>query len=157
MHIDLIWVGRQDKQYANLVNLYADRLKYFAAYQFHEIEVRGVRDEKSRNRVENEKLLDLISKLGKNRFIDFWACDLSGRQFSSEEFAFSINRVKDTGKSIGLVVGGSMGLDQNVLKICTQKISFSKMIFPHQLFRIMLLEQLYRAFCILEGIPYHKA
>ena len=157
MQIDLIFVGKQEKQFSNLVELYSERIKRYTDLKIHEIEVRGVRDEKVRNRLENEKLLELMLKIRRTRFINFWACEPSAKLLTSEELASNMNDIIDRGQSIGFIVGGSIGLDHSVLEICQSKISFSKMIFPHQLFRVMLLEQIYRAYSISTGSPYHKA
>lgn len=157
MQIDLIFVGKQEKQFLSLVELYSERIKRYADLKIYEIDVRGIQDEKVRNRLENEKLLELIAKIRKTRFKNFWACDPSAKLLSSEDLAFKMTELVDRGQALGFIVGGSMGLDRSVLDTCQLKISFSKMIFPHQLFRIMLLEQLYRAFNISAGSPYHKA
>lgn len=83
-------------------------------------------------------------------------CDLGGENLSSEEFANSIEKLTLTNFKITFVIGGSYGVSEKVKNACQTKISFSKMTFPHNLFRIMLLEQIYRAFTILNGVSYHK-
>jgi len=76
---------------------------------------------------------------------------------SSEEFSSYIGELGVSGKSdIVFVIGGSLGLSQEVLTRSNYKLCFSKMTFPHQLFRVMLLEQIYRGFRIMKGEPYHK-
>ena len=83
--------------------------------------------------------------------------DLNGKQFSSEEFADKINNISiNYNGSITFIIGGSLGLSNDVLSIANEKISFSKMTFPHQLFRVVLLEQIYRAFKIINNETYHK-
>ncbi|MEL5897718.1 23S rRNA (pseudouridine(1915)-N(3))-methyltransferase RlmH, partial [Clostridium sporogenes] len=85
------------------------------------------------------------------------ALDLKGKSITSEEFSNLIENCRLTGSStITFVIGGSLGLSEQVLSRANYKLSFSKMTFPHQLFRVMLLEQIYRAFRILAGEPYHK-
>lgn len=83
--------------------------------------------------------------------------EIQGKQLSSEEFAEKIEMLGVQGKShIIFVIGGSIGLGKEVLKRADFAISFSKMTFPHQLMRVILLEQVYRGFRIMNGEPYHK-
>ena len=83
--------------------------------------------------------------------------DLQGKELSSEDFAKFISKCGVTGNSnIVFVIGGSLGLSEEVRKRANYKLCFSKMTFPHQLFRVMLLEQVYRGFRIINNEPYHK-
>jgi len=83
--------------------------------------------------------------------------DLKGKQISSEEFANFIDNCGLEGNSnLVFIIGGSLGLSDQVIKRANYKICFSKMTFPHQLFRVMLLEQIYRGYRIIKGEPYHK-
>lgn len=81
---------------------------------------------------------------------------VEGKQMSSEEFASTIQKLQNEGRELTLVIGSSCGLDGAVKARADGKISFSKMTFPHQMFRVVLLEQLYRAFMINSGAEYHK-
>jgi len=81
---------------------------------------------------------------------------VEGTQKTSEEFAGFIDRTAQTDSKITFVIGGSEGLSDDVKKLAADRISFSKMTFPHQLMRIILLEQIYRAFTINNNIRYHK-
>ena len=82
--------------------------------------------------------------------------DVKGEEITSEDLAKDIEKLSLTYSSITFIIGGSYGVSEKVRENCKQKLSFSKMTFPHNLFRIMLLEQLYRAFTILNGKSYHK-
>ncbi len=82
--------------------------------------------------------------------------DRKGRQLSSVNFAELIKDKEANGVPITLVIGGSLGLDEELLKKADLKLSFSEFTFPHQLFRVILLEQIYRACKINRGEPYHK-
>ena len=82
--------------------------------------------------------------------------DVKGEEITSEDLAKDIEKLSLTNSSITFIIGGSYGVSEKVRENCKQKLSFSKMTFPHNLFRIMLLEQLYRAFTILNGKSYHK-
>ena len=81
---------------------------------------------------------------------------VEGKEFSSEDFARKIDGNVSGGKNITFIIGSSYGLSESIKKLSTIKLSISKMTFPHQLFRVMLLEQIYRAFKINEGSTYHK-
>jgi 23S rRNA (pseudouridine1915-N3)-methyltransferase len=85
------------------------------------------------------------------------ALDLKGKMLSSEEFSTLLGDLGLSGNSnIAFVIGGSLGLSQEVLTRADYKLSFSKMTFPHQLMRMILLEQVYRGYRIMKGEPYHK-
>jgi len=75
---------------------------------------------------------------------------------SSEQFAKKIEKTSLTNSEITFIIGASNGIHQDIKTLCKEKISFSKMTFPHQLMRVIFLEQLYRAFTILNNISYHK-
>jgi 23S rRNA (pseudouridine1915-N3)-methyltransferase len=102
-------------------------------------------------KIEAEKLL---AKISPDDFV--LACDPGGRSLSSEDFAEIFRGARDTAKKVVCVIGGSSGLGVEVLARADLKISFSPMTFPHELFRVILLEQIYRAFTILAGKKYHK-
>ena len=83
--------------------------------------------------------------------------EILGKMLTSEELASKIEDITVSGKShITFIIGGSLGLHKDVSKRADYKLSFSKMTFPHQLMRVILLEQIYRSFRILKNEPYHK-
>ena len=85
------------------------------------------------------------------------ALAIEGKMISSEELAAKMQDLAISGKShITFVIGGSLGLSDSVMKRADYKLSFSKMTFPHQLMKVILLEQVYRGFRIIKGEPYHK-
>lgn len=97
----------------------------------------------------------LLSVIPDRAFVIALAID--GRRFDSPAFAAEIEKISTAGCSqLVFVIGGSLGLSDPVLRRADMKISFSDMTFPHQLMRIILLEQIYRGFRILNGEPYHK-
>ena len=81
---------------------------------------------------------------------------IEGKQFSSEEFAEMLEEKVNIGRGVTFIIGSSCGLSDDIKRRADLKLSFSKMTFPHKLFRVMLLEQLYRAFKICSGGAYHK-
>lgn len=82
--------------------------------------------------------------------------DINAKMFSSEDFAKKIDKTALINSEISFIIGASNGIDKNLKANCKEKISFSPMTFPHQLMRVIFLEQLYRAFTILNNISYHK-
>lgn len=82
--------------------------------------------------------------------------DIGGKKFSSESFSEYVSKFVDDGQEVTFIIGGSYGVSESVKKSATDKISFSDMTFPHTLARVILLEQLYRAFKIKENGRYHK-
>lgn len=85
-----------------------------------------------------------------------YALAVEGKQHSSEEFARGIRSVIDRGENLVFIIGSSCGLDDSVKRAADELLSFSAMTFPHQLMRVILLEQVYRAFMINAGAKYHK-
>ena len=97
----------------------------------------------------------MITKLPKDTYLI--CLDLKGKEYSSEEFSRKIDELALDGNSnITFVIGGSLGIGQEMLNLSKEKICFSKMTFPHQLIRVFLLEQIFRAFKISNGEVYHK-
>ncbi len=81
---------------------------------------------------------------------------IEGEQMSSDAFAKRLKHAENAGKTVAFIIGSSYGLAEKIKDKADYKLSFSQMTFPHQLFRVMLLEQIYRAFKINEGSAYHK-
>lgn len=97
----------------------------------------------------------MISKLPKDTYLI--CLDLNGKQFTSEEFSKKIEDISlNYNSSITFVIGGSLGISQELLALSKEKICFSKMTFPHQLIRVFLLEQIFRAFKIQKNETYHR-
>ena len=82
--------------------------------------------------------------------------DLTGKSYTSLELADKLDKVRITNSNITFIIGGSYGVDDEIKKIVNERISFSKLTFPHQLFRVILLEQIYRCFKIINHEEYHK-
>lgn len=153
LKVNLVCVGRvKEKYFAEGIAEYYKRLQRFCDFSIIEIAE------------ENAKNLDgffISEKEGKSILPKLrgtvFALAIEGRKYSSESFAKEIKKRADGGVSeITFVIGGSYGLSGEVKSRADELISFSDMTFPHTLFRLMMTEQLYRAFCILAGTPYHK-
>lgn len=82
--------------------------------------------------------------------------DLNGKSYTSLELADKLDKVRITNSNITFIIGGSYGVDEEIKKVVNERISFSKLTFPHQLFRVILLEQIYRCFKIINHEEYHK-
>lgn len=82
--------------------------------------------------------------------------DLNGKNYTSLELADKLDKVRITNSNITFIIGGSYGVDEEIKKVVNERISFSKLTFPHQLFRVILLEQIYRCFKIINHEEYHK-
>lgn len=97
----------------------------------------------------------LLSKIRPEHYVI--ALDIKGKSWSSEQLADEMRQLSFQGKNqLTFIIGGSNGLSEEVLRRANQKLSFSKMTFPHQLMKLILLEQVYRGFKIQRGEPYHK-
>ena len=159
MTITLITVGRLKEKYlADAVKEYSKRLGAFCRLEIFEVEDEKTPDKASAS--EEEKIKEKEGRgILKNIKDQGLVCALAinGTSFSSEEFASFIDKTGIDGISrIYFIIGGSLGLSEEVLKRADVKLSFSKMTFPHQLMRVILLEQIYRAYKIISGQPYHK-
>lgn len=159
MKITVITVGRlKEKFYRDAVAEYEKRLGRYC-----KLEILQVEDEKTPDRASAAEE-DLIRKKEAERIMKHLkddACivtlEITGTMYDSEGFAHTIEKRQTSGVShIQFVIGGSLGLHEDVCKKADLAVSFSKMTFPHQLMRVVLLEQIYRAYRIIHGEPYHK-
>jgi len=143
--IKVIAVGKLKEVYLKeATNDYYKRIN-----KYHKLEIVEVSD--SNIYLERDKILNYINK--KDFII---ALDISGNSLSSLEFAKKIDDIFLINNNITFIIGGSFGIHEDILNLCDFKLSFSKMTFPHQLFRVILLEQIYRCFKILNNETYHK-
>ncbi|MCS4472178.1 23S rRNA (pseudouridine(1915)-N(3))-methyltransferase RlmH [Clostridium botulinum] len=159
MNISIISVGKiKEKFLKAAIDEYSKRLSKYCKLNIIEVTDEKTPDNASfkEENIIKEKEGNLILKhIKDNSFVI--ALDLKGKSITSEEFSGLIENCRLKGNStITFVIGGSLGLSEQVLSRANYKLSFSKMTFPHQLFRVMLLEQIYRAFRILCREPYHK-
>lgn len=144
--IKILCVGKIKESYLDdLINDYLKRIK-----KYHKIEICEMKDN-----VNHEKeLVDLKSKINRNDYNI--ALDLRGKMLTSKELSTKIDKTFLINSNITFIIGGSLGLDDEILEIANDVISFSNMTFPHGLFRGILLEQIYRAFKIMNNETYHK-
>ena len=159
MRINIVCVGKIKEKYLKLgIDEFKKRLSKYCKLEIIELE-----DEKAPENLSDKEMLmikekegkKILSKIKDNSYVIALAID--GKNLSSEELAETINNLGVRGVSnITFVIGGSLGLSDEVLSRADYKLSFSKMTFPHQLMRLILLEQVYRAYRINNGEPYHK-
>ena len=156
--VTLIALGKLKEAYLREAVLeYTKRLSRYCDLDIIELEPIKLPDMPSRAQIDAvlEKEAEMIiKKIPKN--CDVYPLCVEGKQFSSEEFAENVAELSQQGRGIALIIGSSYGLSEQVKAIAKTRLSLSKMTFPHQLFRVMLLEQVYRAFKINEGSTYHK-
>ena len=159
MKINIICVGKLKEQYLkDAIAEYGKRLKRFCGFSVIELADEKIPDNPSH--AEEARILkteaDKILKVICDDDYVFSLC-VEGQQLSSEKFASKLSSVMLSGKStIDFVIGGSLGLDSSVKDRSNFRISFSPMTFPHQLMRVILAEQVYRAFKINANEKYHK-
>ena len=159
MKITIIAVGKIKESYLKEgINEYIKRLRRFCNIDIIEVadqqapESLSPAQEEQVRETEGESILKKI-KPGSTVI----ALDVRGISLDSVEFADKINNYAISGNShITFIIGGSLGLHNNVLKAANERLSLSRMTFPHQLTRLILLEQIYRAFKIISGETYHK-
>lgn len=152
MKINLICVGKIKETYLkDAVNEYIKRLKPWCILNVIEI------NEGNFNKSDIE-IKEIEGKQIKTKIKGYViATAIDGVQKNSFEFAKEIEKLQISGKNeISIIIGGSTGLSEEILEDADEKISFSKMTFPHQLFRVIMLEQIYRALSILNNSAYHK-
>lgn len=154
--INIVAVGKvKEKYFIDAIEEYKKRLQKFCQLKIIEVKEENFCNEpNSLERLEIMKREGLsISKELKGYVI---AMAIEGKKFSSEEFSKNLDKIKNTNSEITFVIGGSYGIDKSIKDTANFKMSFSDMTFPHTLARVMLVEQLYRAFTISVDGKYHK-
>lgn len=159
LNIHIICVGKIKEKYLREgLEEYRKRLSAYAKIEVREVDDERAPENLSEKEAEQIKRKEgerILSALPKSSYVI--ALAIEGKMLSSEHLAEHIEELGVLGKSdISFVIGGSLGLSDTVLSEADMKLSFSKMTFPHQLMRLILTEQIYRAFRIIKGQPYHK-
>lgn len=159
MKITVLCVGKIKEKYFTLgIDEYAKRLSRYC-----KLEIIEVPDEKTPDNASENEELQIKAKEGDKllRYIKdnayVIALAIEGKMLTSEELSENMEQLGINGDSnVVFVIGGSLGLDKRILDRADYKLSFSKMTFPHQMMRMVLLEQVYRGYRIMKGEPYHK-
>ncbi|GEP19482.1 23S rRNA (pseudouridine(1915)-N(3))-methyltransferase RlmH [Pediococcus argentinicus] len=159
MNIKFVVVGKlKEKYFKQGIAEYAKRLSKFCKFQIVEVP-----DEKAPESLSEAEMANVKEKEGE-RILDkikdkeyVFALEILGKERTSEEFSKELEQLTTYGHSdITFVIGGSLGLSPQVIKRANTHISFGRFTLPHQLMRLVLVEQVYRAFMIQQGSPYHK-
>ena len=159
MNILIICVGKiKEKFYRDAIYEYSKRLSRYCKLDIVEVADEKTPDNasiKEESQIKDKEGEGILKNIKDNVYVI--AMDIKGEMMTSSLLAEKIKNLGVSGDSnIGFIIGGSLGLSKKVLDRADYKLSFSKMTFPHQLFRVMILEQIYRGFRINAGEPYHK-
>ncbi len=158
LNIQIICIGKLKETYLkSAIDEYSKRLSRFSKLEILELPDEKIPDKlntKLSHEIKSRECENIIRHIKKDSYIV--ALDLTGKEFTSEEFSSTIENISMFSSTLTFIIGGSLGLTNELLTICDQTICFSKMTFPHQLIRIFLLEQLFRAFKISNGETYHR-
>lgn len=150
--INLFCIGNlKDKEYISMCNEYIKRISKYA--KINVVELKEKNDLLNANLIIESETKEILSKVSANKITLF---DVKGENISSEAFAEYFQKYFQTNSELNFVIGGSYGVSNDLKQNSFKKISLSKMTFPHRLFRVMALEQIYRAFTILNNVSYHK-
>lgn len=157
VHINIFCIGKiKEQSFKDAIAEYAKRLSKYCVLSIIELPDKKIPD-RLNSSIENQIIdfesNEIISHFSKT---DYKFClDLSGKEYSSTEFANKLSALQFAQSEISFIIGGSLGVSDTLKKMCNEKICFSKMTFPHQLIRIFLLEQIFRAFKINNNEKYH--
>ncbi len=146
--IKIICVGKiKEKFFIDAINEYEKRISKYTKLQIIELN-----DEANNSLVkEKENILKVLNL--KDYIITL---EIEGNSLDSKQLSDKINETLSINPNIAFIIGGSLGLHDDIKKLSNYKLSFSKLTFPHQLFRVILLEQIYRSFKIINNETYHK-
>ncbi|MDS8467782.1 23S rRNA (pseudouridine(1915)-N(3))-methyltransferase RlmH [Streptococcus pneumoniae] len=159
MKIKVVTVGKLKEKYLkDGIAEYSKRISRFAKFEMIELSDEKTPDKASES--ENQKILEIegqriLSKITDRDFVIVLA--IEGKTFFSEEFSKQLEETSIKGFStLTFIIGGSLGLSSSVKNRANLSVSFGRLTLPHQLMRLVLVEQIYRAFTIQQGFPYHK-
>lgn len=159
MKITIITVGKLKEKYWKMaVDEYVKRLGAYTKIELIEVADEKDSDNMSEKDIEIAKEKEaqrILSRVKDDSYV--YTLEILGKQLDSVELSKNIEQKMNTGKSdLTFIIGGSNGLHQSVMDRSNYALSFSKMTFPHQMMKVILLEQVYRAFRIMKGQSYHK-
>lgn len=158
IHIDIICVGKLKETYLKeAIAEYTKRLSKYCVCNMIEIADEPIPAKSNPSldmQIKEKEGTSILRAIKKDSYVI--ALELTGKQYSSEEFSAKIEQISMQSSHITFIIGGSLGIAPSVLQICKEKICFSKMTFPHQLIRVFLVEQLFRACKISNHETYHR-
>lgn len=154
MKITLIWVAKTNASYLSEgIQVYVDRLKHYCQFSIVEIPECKSSNKTSFDEIKKKEGIAILAKLPTNA--SCFLLDENGKEYTSRQFAKIIETNKDNSRDLCFVIGGPYGFSQDVYNAIPNKVSFSKMTFSHQMIRLFVVEQFYRAFTIINDLPYH--
>ncbi|MEG0234795.1 MAG: 23S rRNA (pseudouridine(1915)-N(3))-methyltransferase RlmH [Cetobacterium sp.] len=155
MNINIICVGKiKEKYILDGIQEFVKRMQAFGKLKIFELKEDG--NDSNRNMSIEKESKSILETLEKNKGFKI-LLDIQGKNFSSEDMASQIEKIGLNGDStINFIIGGSYGVSEDIRKSADLRLSFSKMTFPHQLMRLILIEQIYRWFSIIKNTKYHK-
>lgn len=158
LNINIICIGKiKEKYLKDAISEYSKRVSKYCKLNILELTDEKIPDkinENICNEIKCSECDNIIKHIKKDSYII--CLDLLGKELSSEDFSKNLENISMTSSNITFIIGGSLGLNKKILNISNQNICFSKMTFPHQLIRVFLLEQIFRAFKISHGETYHR-
>jgi len=158
LKIRVICVGKlKEKYWVDAVGEYAKRMRPYAGLEIVELKESRLKADGAsyEEMVREEESREILSKIRPGDYVI--SLEIKGKKCSSEAFSEKIREVENSGAgTLDFVIGGSLGFTQDVSRRADYKLSFSDMTFPHQMMRVVLLEQIYRAYKIMRNEPYHK-
>ncbi|WP_312091566.1 23S rRNA (pseudouridine(1915)-N(3))-methyltransferase RlmH [Aminipila sp.] len=159
MNVSIVCIGKlKEKYWVNAVDEYSKRLSKYCTLLIDELKEERLPDNASAAEEEAVKTAEgksILKRIKKESYVI--TLEIKGNQISSEKLADKVSQLGLDGRSdIVFVIGGSLGLSAEVSQRADYKLSFSTMTFPHQMMRVILLEQIYRAFKIIKNEQYHK-
>jgi 23S rRNA (pseudouridine1915-N3)-methyltransferase len=156
MKITFLMVGKTDKEYLNEgIELYEKRIKRYIEFEIKTL--KGIKYNKklSFNEIKDLEAKQILNAIDPTDFLIL--LDEKGQTYNSSEFSIFLSKKINSGlKNVICLIGGAYGFSESVYKRANELLSLSKMTFSHQIIRLIFLEQLYRAFTIIKGEPYHN-
>ena len=150
--IKIISVGEiKEKYLKEAIEEYKKRLQKYTKLEIIEVKDEGLLEKEKSLKIESERIKKHIND--KDYVITL---EIEGKEITSEELSKKIDNILIENSNITFIICGSYGLDDSIKNLSNYRLSFSKMTFPHQLFRVILLEQIYRSFKIMKNEIYHK-
>ena len=158
VHINIVCVGKiKEKFFRDAIEEYSKRLSRFCSLTITEVADEKIPEKSNENieeAIKQKEGINILNHIKKDRYVI--ALELKGTELDSVQFSQEIEKISNLNSNITFVIGGSLGLSKDVLNRSNKQVCFSKMTFPHQLIRIFLVEQIYRAFKIANNETYHK-
>jgi 23S rRNA (pseudouridine1915-N3)-methyltransferase len=156
MQIHLVFIGKTAfPDLDSAINRYLERIRRYVPAEIHIVKPEKIGRNTPEEAVREREGARVLSLAGKEGFLVLW--DQRGKQLDSPELARELERIQEREASkVWMIVGGPVGVPQSLVARADLALSLSRMTFPHDIARLLIVEQLYRAFTILKGEPYHK-